>query len=177
METLYLKTGLQQYQKISAMPDAKEQMKLLLELLVAECDKFKFMPDADKKAHILDRMISDGDFQGFNPKILNKWFREVYIKYIPNQSDFVEIEREPAAPEVAEKYINQWRQELAKIGVPKVSESGEYAIKDHRVRLLKEQFRGKECKHSGVMIEISDTECVCNDCGKTLAKKVIDQNL
>lgn len=169
LDSLYLKTGLRQHANISAMPKAEEQFTVLFDLLEAECNRFPFMPDADKQAWLLERIMTDGDFQGFNPKIVNKWLREVYVRYIPNQSDYVEINREPASQERADYWIGEWKKALAKIGNP-TYQADPNEIKDYRIRLLKEQFRGVECKHVGLRIEISDTEEVCNDCGKTFLK-------
>jgi len=173
LESLYLKTGLLQHQKISAMPNPHEQFKILFDLLEAECKKFPLMPDADKQAWISERVMTDGDFQGFNPKIINKWLREVYIRYIPNQSDYVETidESQVVSPERAEYWIEQWKIALAKIGNPTQEAQERTGIKDQRIQQLAEQFRGKECKHTGMRIEISDTEEVCNDCGKHFTKQ------
>src|SRR5690349_13855020 len=114
LETLYLKTGLRQHFNISQMPDAASQFKMLFDYLEAECKKFPFMPDDDKQAWITERVMTDGDFQGFNPKIINKWLREVYIRYIPNQSDYVESidPSQIVSPERAEFWIEKWKIEL-----------------------------------------------------------------
>lgn len=163
LETLYLKTGLRQHFNISSMPDAKDQFKMLFDLLDRECAKFPLMPDADKQAWILERIMTDGDFQGFNPKIVNKWLREVYIRYIPNQSDYVETidESKVVSPERADYWIEQWRIALAKIGNPILREDG---IKDQRIQMLKDDLTSIKCKHT-TWIYFSDTEERCNDCG------------
>lgn len=90
LKTLHLKTGLQQYYKLSDLPDGKEQIRDLLDLLVKECDKFKLIPNEAKKKIVQDYMITDADFQGFNPKILWKWFNMENRKYLPNPAAFNE---------------------------------------------------------------------------------------
>ena len=90
LKTLHLKTGFQQYFKLSEMSDSAEQIKTLLDLLVAECDKFPMIPDADKKKIIQTCMIEDADFQGFNPKILWKWFNAACRRFIATQADYQE---------------------------------------------------------------------------------------
>jgi hypothetical protein len=162
LESLYLKTGLLQHQKISSMPLPEEKFKQLFDLLVTECAKFPLMPDEDKKAWITERVMTDGDFQGFNPKIVNKWLREVYIRYIPNQSDYVESidASKIASPERADFWITQWREALAKIGNPQPREDG---IKDQRIQQLKDNFSKIQCNHNWMYF--SETEEICNDCG------------
>ena len=170
LETLHLKTGYQQYYKLSEMHDGPEQIKTLLDLLVNECNKFPLIPDADKKQIILRFMIEDADFQGFNPKILWKWFNIVNKNYIVGQSDFVENEKDfvPMDPEKWDAMLNQWKVDIAKIGNPQVARPD--GINDQRIQQMKDAFRGIECKHTGIRIDVSDTEEVCNDCGKTLMK-------
>jgi hypothetical protein len=146
LETLYLKTGLLQHSKLSAMKDAEVQIKMLLDLLVAKCAHFPLIPDSDKQEIIRERMIDDADFQGFNPKILHKWLNAENAKYLPqSQSQFTEdLNHKPAPPEVADKYIEQWREVMAKIGDPQYMTSG---IKDQRIQQMKAQFETIECKH------------------------------
>lgn len=164
LENLYIKTGLLQHQKISSMPESKDKFKQLFDLLEIECAKFPFMPDKDKQAWILERVMTDGDFQGFNPKIVNKWLREVYIRYIPNQSDYVETidESKVVAPERADYWIEQWKISLAKIGNREPRLDG---IKDTRIQQMKDNFGKLACTHP-LWLPWSDTEQRCNDCGE-----------
>lgn len=170
LKTLYLKTGLQQYAKLSEMPDSKNQITILLDLLVKECEKFDRIPDEDKKKIILDYMITDPEFQGFNPKIIWKWLNTENKRYIVTQSQYEEINTTPAPPEIAEKYITEWREAMSKIGSVESTRDG---IKDHRIQMLKEQLTGIECKHpQESIIEISETEKGCLDCGKKWLKTI-----
>lgn len=122
LKTLHIKTGLQQYFKLSAMPDFDEQFKLLLDELVKMCDHFPLIPNPDKEKIILNCMIEDADFQGFNPKILWKWFNIANRKYLPkDQSAYVETEwKEPSAEEKQEidKLLEDWKKSLMGAQIP-----------------------------------------------------------
>ena len=165
LEQLHLKTGFQQYFKLS-----DEEFTNLLDLLVAECDKFPMIPDVDKKKIIQTCMIEDADFQGFNPKILWKWFNAACRKFIVSQSQYQEEDPAsfvPCPPEERERLIKEWREALSKVGNPQVARPD--GIKDHRIQKMRDGFRGIECKHP-TLIDVSDTEDVCNACGKSFPK-------
>lgn len=167
LKTLYLKTGLQQYAKLSEMKDSEKQIALLLDMLVEKCNHFPLIPEENKKEIVLQYMITDTEFQGFNPKILWKWFNAENRKYLPrDQSQFTEIPWTPPTPEQQAKIdelMRQWKIDMMKIGSPAPRADG---IKDVRIQQMKEQFQGIECKHTGLRVPISDTAEVCNDCGK-----------
>lgn len=165
LSLLHLETGLQQLSKLSDLEYTD-----LLDILCAECAKFPLIPDQVKQESIQEFMKTDPEFIGFNRRIIWKWLNVVNRKYLPvDQSRYTEDpNHKPAAPEIAEMYLEQWKTELAKVGNPQAAQPE--GIKDHRVALMKEQFGRIECKHTGLRVPISDTIEVCNDCGEELNK-------
>lgn len=169
LKNLHLTTGLQQYFKLSQMPDSKEQIKMLLDLLVKECGKFPLISEEDKKTIIQTYMIQDAEFQGFNPKILWKWFNIENRKYLPQgQSQFDDrvVERVVNTPEqqaAIDALLVQWKEDLAKIGNPEPRTDG---IKDQRIQQMRDSFNSIECRHTGLRVPVGEGVEVCNDCGK-----------
>lgn len=168
LKNLHLTTGLQQYFKLSSMPNFDQQFKMLLDLLVATCKNFPLIPDEDKKAIVKTYMIQDADFQGFNPKILWKWFNIENRKYLPaSQSQFDEqvskrVEHTPEQQMKIDALIEQWKEETAKAGVQTARTDG---IKDQRIQVMKDNFNKIECKHPFMF------NGLCLDCGKELSSE------
>ncbi len=110
LETLYAKTQLRQYETLSAMPDAKIQIKAMLDALERVCSYYAYIPDEAKQAIILDRMLKDEDFIGFNAKIVSKWFEQAKGKYFveeahkPVESNARAVTYEELSPEVREAF-------------------------------------------------------------------------
>lgn len=73
LKTLQAKTGLRQYENLSAMPDAEFQFKILLDSMVMACNEFPYIPDADKKRIIQEQIVRDQDFTGLNSRVIWKW--------------------------------------------------------------------------------------------------------
>lgn len=162
LKRLHITTGLQQYFKMSDRP---EEITMLLDELVIQCEKFPSIPDEDKKKLIQEFMITDAEFIGFNKKILYKWFNLVNKNYIVNQSQFQEDENhEPASPEIADKYLQEWSEALSKMDDRITSTEG---IKNLQVKRMQEQYSKFECKHTGEFI-VDEKGRICCDCGKEL---------
>ena len=121
LKTLHIKTGLQQYFKLSADP---AQLVLLLDELVRMCNYFPLIPEEKKKEIILSNVITDADFQGFNPKILWKWFNAENRKYLPkDQSAFSEEVAKPTlnTPEeqaAIDALLADWKKQLQGAALP-----------------------------------------------------------
>lgn len=163
--SLHIETGLQQYFKMSEMADFKDQFAALLDGLVLVCSWFPLIPDEDKKEIVSECMITDSEFIGFNKKIIWKWMNARnprYFKELAHQDS--KAAGEPASPEEVEKYLKEWREDLAKIGNPQVQAEG---IRNLRVKQMKEQFSKIECKHTGEFI-VDVKGRICCDCGKEL---------
>lgn len=165
--SLHIETGLQQYFKMSEMADFKEQFAALLDGLVLVCSWFPLIPDEDKKEIVSECMITDSEFIGFNKKIVWKWMNARnprYFKELAHQDS--KSEGEPASAEEVEKYLKEWREAISRIGNPQAISEG---IKDKRIQQMKEQFGKIECKHTD-LVDISETEKGCIDCGKIFPK-------
>lgn len=163
LEALYRTCGLQQYAKMSEMPDGANQIKLLLDDLVQVCTWFPLIPEREKERIISEAMLVDQEFIGFNKKFVWKWLNTQNHKYFPDQSRYVEspeVERLPK--EVTDKYIDDWKAELAKTNNALTTRAD--GIKDQRIQQMKDNFGKLECKHITWMY-FSDTEEICNDCG------------
>lgn len=132
LETLQAKTGIRQFENIMAKEDTWEQeLKLLLDILVSECSRPPFdIVGVDIKIKVIqDAIVSDKDFIGLNAKFIYKslanwWtfnggrYLEKHMQSLPSEprvdpetGKLVE-NYEPAAPEVREKYLNEWAEKL-----------------------------------------------------------------
>ncbi len=121
LKTLKAKTGLNQYETFSAMPDAVKQIGILLDSMVIVCNMFPMIPDDMKKAIILEQMLCDEAFIGFNSKILYKWFnakKNVYLSIEERTKDFGPIVFEPLSDET-KKMIAEFQAGLLEKSEPK----------------------------------------------------------
>ena len=118
LKTLHLKTGLQQYFKLQEMENWEKQFEILLNSLELACKEFHYIPDAEKQKIIAENIIRDQNYTSLNSRVVWGWLNANKNIYWECQSDYQEITREPAAPEVAEKYIDQLFSNIAKIGKP-----------------------------------------------------------
>lgn len=170
LKTLYLKTGLQQLAKLSEMPDGNTMITQLKDLMVIECKKFPHIADEDKQRVIQENMMTDTDFQGFNPKIVLKWLTKEHHKIVQKWDEKqLAIQNnikyhEPAKPEVAQKYIDQLMKNFS--DSPMDFQIAGTTIRDGRVQALKNDLSKLECKHV-TLIDTNDGK-VCNDCGKLI---------
>lgn len=92
LETLYAKTQLRQYETISAMPDAANQFKILLDSLEHVCRQFSYIPPTAQQNIIRERILSDKDFIGLNAKVVYKWFIEVRDTYYKESAHIKEAD-------------------------------------------------------------------------------------
>lgn len=81
LQTLKIKTGLNQYENLSALPDAGQQLQLLFDTLVKVCDEFPYIPDNDKKRIIQEQILRDNDFTQLTPRVVWKWLNAEKGKY------------------------------------------------------------------------------------------------
>lgn len=121
LKTLHLKTGLQQYFKLQEMEDWQKQFEILLNSLEFACREFPYIPEESKQRIISDNIIKDQSYTSLNSRVVWGWLNANKTVYWESQSDYQEITREPAPPEIADKYIEQWLAEIAKVG--KVTQS------------------------------------------------------
>lgn len=119
METLQAKTGMRQLETMMAKDGWEVDLSLLLDLLVAECNRPAFMQiGVDVKMKIIrEAIISDKDFIGLNAKFVYKslanWWYANGDRYMEKHTQALPKEQhEPAPPEVAEKYLKEWESSL-----------------------------------------------------------------
>lgn len=159
LKRIHLTAGLQQYNKLQ---DA--EITELLDILCAECAKFPLIPDKDKEAYIREWMKADPEFIGFNQRWLWKWLNVVNRNYIVSQADFSEDKKHaPASPEIADKWLEEWRRDLSKIGNPQPRTDN---IKDQRIQDLKDNLAAIECKHPKEVVQEVNGTIYCLDCGQ-----------
>lgn len=117
LETLQIKTGLLQYEKIK---NNDEQVALLLSELVRATKRFGFLSD-DTKQKVIDRNIMEDDgLKALTPAKVFQWLAN-YWNQLP-QADKDKLinpksitDHKPCDPEQAQKFIEQWKEEFSKI--------------------------------------------------------------
>lgn len=132
LKTLKIKTNLNQYENLSALPDAESQISLLLDSLARVCNEpdFAYIPDHHKKRIIQEQIYRDPDFTGLTPRVVWKWLNAEKGKYfkelahIPTKTDAEPVDYQNLAPETKLKVDEFLRslQEPSRFQVPQVSQ-------------------------------------------------------
>lgn len=82
LENLHLKTGLQQFFKLSEMtkvvdgkeePDGERQIRILIDSMVIVCEEFPMIPDEAKQKIISAAIVRDQDFTALNSRVVWRW--------------------------------------------------------------------------------------------------------
>ncbi len=121
LKTLKSKTGLNQYETFSAMPDAENQIRILLDSMVLACNEFPYIPDMDKCAIIQKMIIQDQDFTALNSRAIWKWLnlhKDIYWTKAHGKEKDAPIVFEPLKPET-EQMIKEWQASLMEDITPK----------------------------------------------------------
>jgi len=117
LRDLKAKTGLNQYQNISEMPDAQRQFSILLDSMVMVCKEFDYIPENDQKRIIQEQIVRDQDFTGLNSRVIWKWLNANKDHYWTiHQMKQEPTSHEIAPPEVADRYAKQLLEAISKIG-------------------------------------------------------------
>lgn len=112
LKSLELKTGYKQYERLLERENWKQDLDELLDILVRVCDQFPYIPDQDKETIIRNNVVSDGEFTGYNGRIIFKWLSQAKNKYFKELAH-VEIKApEPLTGEEREKWIKAWNESL-----------------------------------------------------------------
>lgn len=122
LQTLKAKTGLNQYETFSNMPDASKQIGILLDSMVLACNEFPYIPDIDKCTIIQKMIIQDQDFTALNSRSVWKWLnmhKDIYWSKVQKPVEEVK-ELPPLTPET-EKMIREWQASLIGLDKPRVS--------------------------------------------------------
>lgn len=124
LKTLKAKTGLNQWENISAMENPEQEFKILFDSLEMVCAEFTFIPDNDKKRIVQENIIRDQEFKGLNARIVWKWLnanKDKYYKELAHQQ--AEQVHPPLTGEARDKRIAEYLEVLSKVqvqtGVPK----------------------------------------------------------
>lgn len=108
LKTLKIKTGLNQYEKLSELPDAQNQIKLLLDSLVIVCNEFPYIPESDKVRIIQENIIRDQDFQSLNSRVIWKWLNGKKDSYFKELAHIESVSEPPLTGEARDKAIETW---------------------------------------------------------------------
>jgi len=109
LETLKAKTGLNQYETFSNMPDAAHQIKILLDSMVLVCQEFHFIPDEDKKRIIKESITRDQEFTGLNSRVIWRWLnakKDQYYKELAHRE--AEAGDPPLTGEARDRAIQEY---------------------------------------------------------------------
>lgn len=102
-------TGIRQFEKLQAMPEAAKETGELLDILCRVCSQFPFIPDKAKQDIILAAVVADQEFIGLNAKIVFKWLQAQRDRFIGTGNQFVEVQPEapPLTGEARDKRIEE----------------------------------------------------------------------
>lgn len=137
LETLKIKTNLNQYERLCELPNAKEEIKLLFDLLEKVCNEFPYIPEDQKKRIIQTGIYRDTDFTGLTPRIVWKWlnaesgkyFREDAHKPIEQTTPVPYDELKPEIKIQVDEFIKMLSDESTVKSVPGVSQAEIDSIK------------------------------------------------
>jgi len=111
LENLYIYCGNRQIDKMSDS-DITE----LLDALENISKLFDYIPEEEQKAIIKRCLLSDKDYQNLNVRLIHRWLSENGKMYFKEEAHTPIQFYEPAPREVADKYIEQFKANLQKIG-------------------------------------------------------------
>lgn len=117
LKNLYAHTGLEQVRWMQLdVQNGKRQFEECLNGLVVACQKFPYIPDADKKRIITEMIIADQDYTALTSRTIVKWLSMHKDKY------FIDSQAEPEAKRVeltdeeranVDKLLNEFKGRLA----------------------------------------------------------------
>lgn len=139
LESLKAKTGLNQYENLSAMPDAPKQFKILFDSLEMVRAEFHYIPDDAVKQIVQEQIVREVDFTSLNSRVLWKWLNSrkdfywaQYQSQVEKQAQTTPVPFE-ALPEALQKEIEAFKAKLLEGGgmkaVPPVTQAEIDAIK------------------------------------------------
>lgn len=107
--------GLQQYMKLCALPNAKEEVNKLLDILCKTCNQFGLIPDEVKKKIIFDSMMRDQEFTSLNAKIIYKWLVGKNENYVKIDSEPTPADYKPLEGEARQEAIKRWSESFNRL--------------------------------------------------------------
>lgn len=141
LKTLKAKTGLNQLENLSALPDSQNQIKILLDSIMLVFGEFHFIPDNDKKRIIQENIIRDQEFQGLNSRVVWRWLNAQKDKYY---KELAHRESEEGAPpltgEARDKAIAEWLQAVNKL-------EGAVTVKEDKYSEIRANWNPEKLKY------------------------------
>lgn len=132
-------TGHRQYEKLRELPNYKDEINRLLDVLCRVSNLFPYIPEDAQKNIISDSIITDLEFTGLNARIVYKWFnmrKDVYYKEVAHIE--AQNQPEPVSGEKREEWLGIWKQELDKM-------SDNFSVKPvSNAELIREKMLGDE---------------------------------
>lgn len=123
LKNLKAKTGLNQYETFSNMPEAEKQIGILLDSMVLVCNEFPYIPDMDKCTIIQKMIIQDQDFTALNSRAVWKWLnmhKDVYWgKANGKQEEVIDNLKLPPLSDETKKIISEFQAKLLEKDTPK----------------------------------------------------------
>lgn len=121
MKDLFAITGIEQVKWMqNDLVNGKRDFDLCVESMVQVSAKFEYISEEDQQVIIRRMMVEDKQYKGLNSRTVWGWLDMHKDTYYRGQTHFEETEHNPAPPEVADKYMQEWKQSLEKIGNPEI---------------------------------------------------------
>lgn len=131
--------GLNQLQALNDMPDPRKEISALLDVLCRVADQYPMIPDADKQKIIENGVIHDTEFTGLNARVIARWLNQHKDRYLSIQSTKTtdEANRRVLTPDEYAPYLDQWLEQVKKIGNPDIS-------REEKIEQRRKMFFGKD---------------------------------
>lgn len=115
------RTGLRQlfFLKSQCANEAEfdKRVNIILDSMVYASKSFSYIPEESQQKYILRMMVEDQDYDHLDSRTVHKWLNLHKDKHMTTPK-ITEEEMTPAPPEVAEKYIEQFKEAVLKVGNP-----------------------------------------------------------
>ena len=107
-------TGLKQMDKLMSMPNHKQEINDLFDILCRVSDQFGYIPKDDQQRIISENVITDPEFIGLNAKIVFKWLSAAKGPYLKTleQTEPMPEGYKPLEGEDRAKAIQEWQDSL-----------------------------------------------------------------
>lgn len=125
LEDLESLTGLRQLYFLQSDEDGRRKIDVLLMGMVLACESYPYIPEEAQRKIIRDQMVKDQSYEALNSRTVHKWLTTAANSFRAHSQFDADLltprDRdgnpcEPAAPEVAEKYMKEFQSQLEKVG-------------------------------------------------------------
>ncbi len=112
-------------QECATQEEFNKKKNFIIDSLVTVSKRFDYIPDEVQQKYIRKMLIEDQNYESLNTRVVWKWLDMHKVNHITH-SHFDEdalTQYEPASPERADYWAEEWKKQLAMIGqpVPKVT--------------------------------------------------------